>query len=463
MRMAASMEQNGWRVRQTAEPRRGSTMRSLLVLLREATFGPVMLRAILVLVVFGSVVRADAPKAPTVNGRLTSVEGVPVLIVWGTPRERGFAQGNLFAGRFIDMLDTYLGDTEISGGPATYEASTQLVPLMMKIPPAFQDELRGLLAGIEARLDGKTTVPRLKRKIAIRDLVTVNCIPDSAAFGCSSFAIWGRRTTDGDTIAGRNLDWNVSSALLNSQVVVVHVPEAGSGAVAWVSVGWPGLIGCLTGMNAKGVTVSMHDVWGGKPSGKMGFTPRALALREAIEAARSRTAQADILVVFRKRTVAVGNNVAVALPHHSRNPAGVSAPSVVFEYDGVTTLSGGVTVRSPKPPGKVRRRGGAMQVTTNHYLSRAEPTRCRRYETISRTLAAAEKNKEQIDIAAAWRILSSVAQTGRRDGGLATYHSVVFEPDKMKMHVALTDGGKPAPDCKHFTLDVAALIKSASD
>lgn len=432
-----------------------------MVLLRNAGSRPVMLRALLVLVAFASVARADAPPAPTVNGRLTSVEGVPVLTVWGTPRERGFAQGHFFAERLVAMLDTYLGDTEISGGPARYAASTQLVPLMMRIQPAYQEELRGLLAGIEARLDGRTTVPRLKRKLAIRDLVTLNCIPDSARFGCSSFTVWGRRTADGDTIAGRNLDWNVSAALLDSQVVVVHVPEAGSGSLAWVSVGWPGLIGCLTGMNAEGVTVSMHDSWGGGPSGMMGFTPRALALREAIEAARSGTAQADILEVFRKRTVAVGSNVAVALPHRAGKGAGDSAASVVFEYDGVTTLAGGVTVRAPGPAGK--RGGGAMQVTTNHYRSRAEPTRCGRFQTIGRALAAAEKKHERIDLAAAWRILGSVAQPGRRDGGLATYHSVVFEPDKMKMHVALTDGGKPAPECKHVTLDVAALIKSASD
>jgi len=421
-----------------------------------------MLRVLLVLAVFGPVVRADAPKPPTIDGRLTTVDGIAVLTVWGTPHERGFAHGHFLAPGLIALLDAYLADTELSGGPARYEATTQLVPLMMKIRPVYQEELRGLLAGVESRLGGKTTVPRLGRKLAIRDLVTVNCIPDSAGFGCSSFVAWGRLTADGDTISGRNLDWNVSDALLEGQVVVVHVPEAGNGTLAWVSVGWPGLIGCLTGMNAEGVTVSMHDSWGGEPAGTMGFTPRALALREALETAKPGTAQADILAVFRKRTVAVGNNVGVALPHRA-GEAGASAPSIVFEYDGVTMRTGGVTVRLPEPAGKSRRRGGAYQVTTNHYRQRAEPERCGRYKKIRRALGAAEKSSEPIDIAAAWRILSSVAQPGRRDGGLATYHSVVFEPDKLKMHVALTAGGKPAPDCKHVTLDIAALIKSASN
>lgn len=426
------------------------------------TPGPLMLRVFVVLALFAPLVHADPPKAPSLNGRLATVEGVRVLTVWGTPYERGFAHGHFLADDLIAMLDAYLADTELSGGPTQYEATTQLVPLMMNIPDVYQEELRGLLAGVEARLDGKTTVPRLNRKLAIRDLVTVNCIPDSAGFACSSFVAWGRLTGTGDTISGRNLDWNVSDALLAGQVVIVHVPEADSGSLPWVSIGWPGLTGCLTGMNAEGVTMSMHDTLGDKPTGKLGFTPRALALREAIEAARPATAQADILAVFRKRMVAVGNNVAVALPHHAARLA-AAAPSLVFEYDGATTRSGGVTVRLPKDIARARDADGVFQITTNHYRSRAKPTRCGRYKKIRRALVAADENHGRIDVDAAWRILGSVAQPGGRDGGLATYHSVVFEPDKLKMHVALTDRGKPAPSCKHVTLDVAALIKSASN
>ncbi len=430
-----------------------------MLLRQDAKPARLLLLALLAFVAFAPVARADPPKIPIVNGRLTAVDGVSVLTLWGTPQQRGFAHGHFLAEGLVAMLDAYLADTELSGGPPQYEAMTQLVPLMMRIPPAYQEELRGLLAGIEAKLDGKTTVPRLNRKLAIRDLVTVNCIPDSAGFGCSSFVAWGPLTPDGNTISGRNLDWNVSAALLDGQVVVVHVPEADSGTLAWVSVGWPGLIGCLTGMNAEGVTVSMHDSWGGRPTGKMGFTPRAFALREALETAKPATAQADILEVFRRRTVAVGNNVGVALPHRGGGPA----PSLVFEYDGVTTRTGGVTVRLPQPADKARPGGNAYQITTNHYRSRAKPRRCGRFKKIRRALAAATKKNERIDVEAAWQILGSVAQPGRRDGGLATYHSVVFEPNKLKMHIALTDHGKPAPDCKHVTLDVATLIGSASN
>ena len=42
-------------------------------------------------------------------------------------------------------------------------------------------------------------------------------------------------------------------------------------------------------------------------------------------------------------------------------------------------------------------------------------------------------------------------------GGL-TYHSVVFEPNERRMHVAFTEDGQNAPKCKKVTLDVRKLL-----
>jgi hypothetical protein len=42
--------------------------------------------------------------------------------------------------------------------------------------------------------------------------------------------------------------------------------------------------------------------------------------------------------------------------------------------------------------------------------------------------------------------------------GAIAHHSVVFEPDKRLMHVALSERGRHASKCKHVTLDVTKLL-----
>jgi hypothetical protein len=302
-----------------------------------------------------------------------------------------------------------------------------------------------MLAGIEARKGGPATLTSLGRILSYDDLVAINCIPDLASFGCSSFAAWGPMTSGGTTIAGRNLDWQRMPALQGSQIVVVYPSQADEMRLGWVSITWPGYIGCLTGMNDEGVTVSMHDVSAPPPTVQTGFTPRGLALREAIESAHAATAVRDVARTLRSRTCAVGNNVAVSMPRASAGPA-----STVFEYDGFLTRTQGVTVRASADR--------PYQVCTNHYVERARPTTCWRYEKIQSRLAEYAAQQETLDIQRAWKILRSVAQPRGADSTLLTYQSVVFEPDKRRMYVAVSRKGKSAPHSKAVTLDVADLL-----
>jgi hypothetical protein len=198
-------------------------------------------------------------------------------------------------------------------------------------------------------------------------------------------------------------------------------------------------------MNEDGVTVSMHDVRGPAPTAA-GFTPRGLILREAIESAQAVSAVRDVGRVLRNRTCAVGNNVPVAMPQSDSGQA-----SVVFEYDGRLALSSGVTIRAPDEP--------LYQLCTNHYVQRGTPVPCTRYETIHRKLAGLRDAGKTLDLDRAWSILQAVERGP--DGAtpwLLTYQSVVFEPDRRRLHVALSREGKPAPRCRRVVLDVDSLL-----
>ncbi len=421
-------------------------------------------------------VRADAPGKPTartnapdsvaVKGRLTEIEGISILRVWGTPHERGYAHGYHMARDILDLLENYLNDESNVGKAAAYQMASMMVSRIMKIEPKYEQELRGMLEGIEARLDGKTTISVLKRKLNYTDLVAINCIPDSSRLGCSSFAAWGRLTKDGHTLSGRNLDWIRIDALADNQFVLCYLREGGGEPLPWVSITWPGLIGCLTGMNERGVTVSMHDAPADPPNVRTGFTPRAFALRDAIEAAYPESIGKDITHVLRARTVAVGNIVSVTTPYSLRRITRTrTGPSLVFEYDGVTSRQGGVTLRTARTTNIPTCylsyqgvRGEFDQVCTNHYRKRGEPVSCARYKEINRGLSAIKSSEKLLDVNGVWEILGSVDRPTTDIPGLMTYHSVVFEPNALRMHVAFTRDGKPAPACKHVTLDVSTLL-----
>ncbi|HPF38178.1 MAG TPA: C45 family autoproteolytic acyltransferase/hydrolase [Phycisphaerae bacterium] len=393
---------------------------------------------------------ADPDQTPTIRGELTQVDGVRVLRVTGDAADRGFAHGYLMAREIIDLIDGYLQAKDVSGGPRQFEALARGLTHVMAVPSPFLVEIDGMLAGIEKRLDGNTTIPLLNRKLTRNDLVVMNCVPDAVGFGCSSFMAWGNRTKDGKTITGRNLDWHSIDALRNTQLVIAHIPAKDSKEAAWLSVAWPGMIGCLTGMNERGVTLSMHD--GPTKRGVDGVeaTPRGFALRMALETARPGHLEEDVLSVFQKNRVMVGNIVPVSGPSSGETP-----PAMVFEYDNVRKNAKGVTVRHAGAHGTEDAAADDYQIATNHFRERSAAQSCNRYEKLSKTF---EKSRDDpiVTLARAWKLLERVSMNG---GGLVTYQSVIFEPDDMKMHVSFSTADDVAPNGKRVTLNVADLLK----
>jgi hypothetical protein len=392
---------------------------------------------------------AGSPSKNRLNGELCTVEGVRVLRIWGSPRERGFAHGWLLGSDIIKLLDGYIADGNISGGPQQYEASLHRVGAMMKIEPRYREELRGLFEGIVAGLGDEATIPTLNRPIRYEDVVAINCIPDSTRMGCSSFAAWGVLTDKGQTLSGRNLDWHRIAALRGSQVAIAFLPARDSER-GWISITWPGFIGCLTGMNADGITASMHDVPTDPPSTSSGFTPRGLILREAIENANGgpETALGKVCGVLARRITCVGNNVPISMPFvNHKNP-----PSAVFEYDGNISKNHGYQKVVPISKGAFDK---FYQVCTNHFCKRGKPSACDRYQKILSRLRALGREGKTLDVAGAWQILRSVACRG---GPLETYHSVVFEPNARRLHVAFSSSSDTAQDCKPVTLNLADLL-----
>jgi hypothetical protein len=401
-------------------------------------------------------VRAQSQPAAAdkINGVLIETQGVRMLRVWGKPYERGRGHGFLLAQDIINLLNNYVSEEQVSGGPQRWEQTVSRLSATMRIPSRYEQELRGLLAGIEERLDHLTKVRALNRKLRYEDLVAINCISDLAALGCSSFAAWGPLTKDGETIAGRNLDWHTMRALQGTQVIIAYLPTPGEKAPGWASITWPGLIGCLSGMNADGVTVCLHDVDAGRPEREGGFVPRPLALRESLESPSEGDPIKNIVSILGRMPVAMASNVQVTRPYVS---SAKDPPAAVIEFVGHLNRNYDFGVRLLRG----RFSDGTSDdfvVCTNHFSRPSGPEVCERFRALSEALADRAAKKEPLDVEAAWQLLSKVQFPRDEKDGLITYQAIVFEPNKRRMHLAFAGQGKPAPALKRVTLDVAALV-----
>lgn len=388
----------------------------------------------------------DQPAAK-IKGTLSDIEGIPLLKVWGTPREQGYAQGYLLADKMVRLLNNMLSNGTIFSPDCFQKQFLDHLDLM-KIAPAYEEELRGMLAGVEAELGGPAEIPSLGRPLRYEDLVALNCIDlKSARFGCSSFAAWGPMTKDGHTICGRNLEWPLDPALVESQFILVRLPAPGSDALGWVSVFFPACIGCTTAMNEEGVVLAQHDAMGKTPTMIKGFTSRTLMQRAALETAHAGSALKNVEEVFRRQHSFLGENMLVAWPYKGRDSA------VVFEHDADLKDSDGVTVRKP-------RKADSFLVCTNHYRKRESAQDCPRFSKLTEQLAAIAESdgRRHVTVSGAWKLLESapIAQ-------LATYHRAVFEPNKKVMHVGLPEKGDPKSRGKVITLDLSKLLEQPAE
>lgn len=253
-------------------------------------------------------------------------------------------------------------------------------------------------------------------------------------------------TSDGHTITGRNDDNLMHSGLFGiAQMIQVRVPESGGSVLPTVTIGYPGFIGCSVGINSAGITLNRNSADNGyQPSVNSGFSPEYLITREALEFAHPSSVIENMENIFRSRTTHGRHCIMVTMPYDNINSA-----SVVFEYDGNLSINGGLTIRQPEA-------GAFFQICTNHYRDRNQPIECWRYDLINTTMTgiANSAGQEHLSVDSAWELLKELPVGAPN----IIDPAVVFEPNKMLIHVAFEENGQHAPFCTKVTFDVNDLI-----
>jgi hypothetical protein len=369
------------------------------------------------------------PEATAHGGRLEYHGPIPVLTVAGGPAEVGRQVGELALRPAMRLLDY----------PLDYLRSQVRVPLLPQLFWALlQRKCRGLYANIPAAYRAEAAAcaavcPDGGRLVAVNTLFDMSHMGLRPLFGCSSIVVPPRRSATGGLLFGRNLDFYPLGYLHDFSLVTVYRPEPGR--LGFASVGFPGLVGCFSGMNAAGLSLARHEVLA--PKVRRAFDPTgvpfAVALRGVLETCRAVAEATDRLGRIKHATV---NIVVLADPDSA----------LVLEL-----TPDGVFAREPD---------GDLIGCSNHFRhpAIANANQPNAYGTLDRhaTLQRVGYDAPPVRLGRddVWAALGRVHQ------GELTLQSMVFEPAARAVHIAFGVG--PTTARRPTTLELGPLLDGAA-
>lgn len=346
--------------------------------------------------------------AKKVDGaELRFVGNVPVAILSGTPEEMGRQHGELLAGPGKAMTDFPERFAEELGVTAFWPLVTQAgKTLVMQAPERHQQELAAIASHSDLSRD----------KLAVG-----NTLLELRRLGCAAIVVEPSRSDTGGPIFGRNFDFLTLGELDKYSMVIVYRPE---GKHAFASVGFPGMVGAISGMNDAGLAVGTLDVeQSADKSRKFNPTgmPLAFVFRRILEECTT-VAEAEALLRSIKPTTWMN--------------------LTVCDRDGGATFE-----ITPDHIGRRDDEEGLVRCT-NHFrcegMSVGED--CWRFGLLT------DFHKDRpIDVAAVQQRLDATNQ------GDLTLQTMVFEPRELVLHLAI--GKPPVSDDPLVKIELAPLFK----
>lgn len=251
-----------------------------------------------------------------------------------------------------------------------------------------------------------------------------HAMQDYMLVGCSSFATWGTQSADSSLLIGRNFDFYVGDAFAENKQVAFYTPDQG---YKFASVGWPGMIGVLSGMNETGLTVTINAAKSAVPTGSA--TPISILTREILQYASTID---EAFAIAKKRKTFVSESILIGSAKDGK--------AAIIE-------------KSPEKTVLFKGKESDRLISTNHYQSEEFSKDERNMENIRTSdspyrfarLEELINENMPIDASKAASILRNHKGLQDADLGLTNemainqfiaHHSVIFQPEKRLMWVS---------------------------
>lgn len=251
-----------------------------------------------------------------------------------------------------------------------------------------------------------------------------HALQDLALVGCSSFAVWGDKTEDGDLIIGRNFDFYAGDAFAKDKIIAFVNPTDGH---KFMSVTWGGMIGVVSGMNEHGLTVTINA--GKSQIPLIAKTPISILTREILQHA---TTIEEAIAIAKKRRVFVSESIMVGSANDNK--------AILIEV-------------SPQNFGVYEMQNSTQLICSNHFQSDSykndennlkhiqESHSKYRFDRMEELLAATEKVtvKKAVDILRNREGLNEKAigyGNEKALNQLLAHHGIVFKPKERRVWVS---------------------------
>jgi len=365
-----------------------------------------------------------------VNGYMEDVQGIPVIHVWGSDYEMGYALGYLDGDRYAIMMEQII----LPSYGEYWEIDRNCFSTYFTVHPRLEDMVQGIIDGIGDRPDSLLYSPTLDRYYDNLDIHVGNALTDITAvlFGksdraCTSLSAWDAATVSDPELQGapllaRNLDSDYHPLLAEMHVIKALSPDTGNKTVTY---GYPISLDCSTAINEYGIcltrnaayhdTISSYD----PPFMPLGYSALVGLMEEDFDSSGVYDLE-DLLTALTTWNRAPSKNLHVAAP---RSLGYMDEPAVVVEINNdqghVFRTAVSDTVLGPE-----------HMVATNHFRLLYPPWSCSRYELLSDSIAA----NPAMTINRSWTLMGECDITG-----WWTYLTVLFLPESRKTGIAFCD------------------------
>eukprot|EP01006_Ploeotia_vitrea_P021341 TRINITY_DN53706_c0_g1_i2.p1 TRINITY_DN53706_c0_g1~~TRINITY_DN53706_c0_g1_i2.p1 ORF type:complete len:391 (-),score=214.95 TRINITY_DN53706_c0_g1_i2:109-1281(-) len=188
---------------------------------------------------------------------------INVVHVWGTPYERGFAQGQLLAKEAKGMATSVWAyfEEQVAQG---INSTLHLPPDVLKVVAEIGlDVLLDLTYDATVKYTGEYFFQELQglsdaAGVDYKTIRRIHMIGELTKGSCSMYGAWGKATASlgGKLMQLRALDWDVEGPFKNfPQITVYHSTDPAKDGNTFANIGWTGWVGSITGMSAQQMAI----------------------------------------------------------------------------------------------------------------------------------------------------------------------------------------------------------------
>ena len=204
------------------------------------------------------------PVAAQVNGWEEMIGDIPIIHVYGSDYEMGYALGYLDGDRWNYKMENDM--IQWLGAP-TYESVCSQYYDYFTVPQRLDDIAEGVIDGLSARPDSACYSPSLGRDFNEVDFHVSNSIVDICAIimkdgrrSCTSLSAWDAATAGDPELQGapamaRNYDGSFDPVMNKVPSVIAMAPDEGHQTVLC---GWTLELDCSSGMNEYGICLTRN-------------------------------------------------------------------------------------------------------------------------------------------------------------------------------------------------------------